>query len=189
MNVCVYCSSSERVESRYFDVARQLGALIGERKNNLVFGGGNTGPMNVLARAVKASGGRVVSVIPRIFKDRGLAFAPSDELVVTENLQERRMMMIKGSDAFVALPGGFGTLEEVSENLTMRQLELHQKPLALVDVNGFWTGYVAFIDQLLERRFILPEHRTLLHVVDSPEAALAYLDDYAPVNMPDKWRR
>jgi len=187
MNVCVYCSSSDRVDRRYFDAAAELGRLLGERKNNLVYGGGNTGPMHAMAAAAKSAGARVISVIPRAFRERGLAFDRSDEVVETGDLQERRMTMVKGSDVFIALPGGFGTLEEVAENLTMRQLGLHQRPLSLVNVDGFWNGFLAYLDQLEEGRFIHPEHRRLVHVADSPKASLDYLDRYAPAVVPDKW--
>jgi uncharacterized protein (TIGR00730 family) len=187
MNVCVYCSSSDRVDRVYFEVAQRLGRLLGERKNSLVYGGGNTGPMRDLAEAVKAAGGRVLSVIPKMFDERGLRFGRADEVVVTANLQERRMTMLRDSDVFVALPGGFGTLEEVTENLTLRQLDVHHRPLCLVNVNGFWDPFTAFLDQLVEGHFIKPEHRQMVHVAASPEEALEYLDRYAPVDVPDKW--
>ncbi|GJM44421.1 MAG: cytokinin riboside 5'-monophosphate phosphoribohydrolase [Gemmatimonadota bacterium] len=187
MNVCVYCSSSDRVAPVYFDAARKLGQLLGERKNNLVYGGGNTGPMKALAEGVKETGGRVLSVIPKIFDERGLTFSGSDETVVTANLQERRITMIRDSDVFMALPGGFGTLEEVAENLTMRQLGLHARPLCLVNVNRYWTPLLALLDQMVEGNFAKPEHRALLHVVGTPEEGLDYVDRYAPVDVPDKW--
>ncbi len=187
MNVCVYCSSSDRVDPVYFEAAKALGTLIGERKNALVYGGGNTGPMNALADAVKESGGRVLSVIPKIFDERGLTYKHSDEVVVTANLQERRITMIRDSDVFMALPGGFGTLEEIAENLTMRQLGLHSRPICLLDVNGFWTPFLAFLDQLVEGNFAKPEHRDLIHVARTPADAMAYVDRYAPVDVPDKW--
>ena len=187
MNVCVYCSSSDRVDRMYFEVAAELGRLLGERKNNLVYGGGNTGPMNALAVAAKEAGGRIISVIPRAFDRRGLRFQGSDETVLTDDLQSRRLTMVKGSDVFVALPGGYGTLEEVAENLTMRQLGLHQRPLSLVNANGFWNGFLSFLDQLERDRFILPEHRRLVHVAERPRDSMDYLDRYAPVDLPDKW--
>jgi hypothetical protein len=187
MNVCVYCSSSDRVDKTHFEVATELGRLLGERKNNLVYGGGNTGPMHALAVAAKKSGGRVISVIPRVFDSRGLTFSGSDEVVVTDDLQSRRMTMVKGSDVFIALPGGFGTLEEVAENLTMRQLDLHQRPLTLINTGGFWNPLLAFLDQLEQGRFFHAEHRKLAHVSGTPKDALDYLDRYAPVDLPDKW--
>lgn len=187
MNVCVYCSSSDRVDESYFEAARQLGRLLGERKNSLVYGGGNTGVMNALADAVKEGGGRVLSVIPKLFDERGLTYKRSDEVVVTENLAERRLTMMRDSDAFIALPGGFGTLEEIAENLTARQLGLHSRPLCLMDVNGYWTPLLAFLDQMVEGRFAKTEHRDLLHLAASAGDALDYVDRYAPVDLPDKW--
>lgn len=187
MNVCVYCSSSAQIDPVHFETARRLGELLGQRRNNLVFGGANVGPMNALADAVKATGGRVVSVIPKVIEERGLVYRKSDEIVVTPTLQERRITMIKGSDVFIALPGGFGTLEEVTENLTMRQLGLHRKPLALVNTAGFWDGFSGFVRGLRLEKFILPEHESLLHLAATPEEALAYLDRYVPSALPDKW--
>ncbi|HMB69588.1 MAG TPA: TIGR00730 family Rossman fold protein [bacterium] len=187
MNVCVYCSSSDRVEKKHFEVAAELGKLLGERKNNLVYGGGNTGPMRVLAEESKKSGARVLSVIPQVFDARGLTFSGSDEVVVTNDLQSRRMTMVKNSDVFIALPGGFGTLEEVAENLTMRQLDLHQRPLTLINTGGFWNPLLGFLDQLEQGGFFHAEHRKLAHVSETPKDALDYLDRYAPVDLPDKW--
>jgi uncharacterized protein (TIGR00730 family) len=187
MNICVYCSSSDRVDPVYFETARRLGELIGERKNTLIFGGANVGPMATIAEAVKKSGGRVVSVIPKSIEEMGLVFGRSDETVVTDTLQERRLTMLRGSDVFIALPGGFGTLEEVTENITMRQLGLHRKPLALVNTRGFWDGFAAFVRQLRLEHFIIPEHEGLLHLVRTPEEALAFLDRYVPQALPDKW--
>jgi len=188
MNVCVYCSSSDRVDPLYFDAAHRLGRLLGERKNNLVYGGGNTGPMLALAEGVKETGGRVLSVIPKIFAERGLTFEGSNETIVTANLQERRITMIRDSDVFMALPGGFGTLEEIAENLTMRQLGLHARPLCLVDVEDYWAPFVTLLDRMVERHFAKPAHRALVHVASSPEEGLEYIDRYAPVDVPDKWK-
>ena len=179
MNVCVYCSSSDLVDPKYLEVARELGRLLGERKNNLVFGGGNTGSMNALAEGVKESGGRVISVIPTFMHMKGLTFADSDEIVETEDMQVRRITMIKGSDVFIGLPGGLGTLEEVSENLTMRQLKLHDKPLCLVDVDGFWDPLLTFFDQIRDGGFLLGEHRDLIHSAPTPAEALVRLDQMA----------
>jgi uncharacterized protein (TIGR00730 family) len=180
MNVCVYCASSDRVDPAYGQVAARLGRLLGKRKNNLVYGGGNTGPLLALAQAVKDGGGRVVSVVPRALEGRGVTFEGSDEIVVTDDYQERRITMIKGSDVFIGLPGGFGTLGEVAENLELRQADVHQKPLSLVNVNGFWDGFLSFLDHQERERFILPEHRRLVHVASTPEESLDFLDQYAP---------
>lgn len=180
MNVCVYCASSERVDPEYTEIAERLGRLLGERKNNLVYGGGNRGPIAALARAVKESGGRIISVVPKDLEGQGVTFEGSDETVVADDYQDRRITMLKGSDVFVALPGGFGTLGEVAENLSMRQIEAHGKPISLVNVNGFWDRFLSFLDHQESERFILPEHRKLIHVSASPEESLDFLDQYAP---------
>ncbi|HET9886199.1 MAG TPA: TIGR00730 family Rossman fold protein, partial [bacterium] len=187
MNVCVYCSSSDQVDHVYFETAKRLGKLLGERKNTLVYGGANVGPMLELANSVKEAGGRVVSVIPKIVAEKGLVYTRSDERVITATLQERRITMIKGSDVFIALPGGFGTLEEVTENLTMRQLGVHRKPLVLVNTGGFWDGLASFVRHLRLEHFILPEHESLVHMASTPEEALEYLDHFVPGPLPDKW--
>ncbi len=189
MNVCVYCSSSDRVAPVYFETASRLGQLLGERKNNLVYGGSRTGPMGALAEGVKKAGGRVVAVIPRLFEEMELTYQKADEVVVTEDLQERRVTMIKGSDVFLALPGGLGTLEEVCENLTMRQLGFHNKPLAFINTDGFWDTFLEFIHQITAGSFLLPEHESLIQVVPTPEEALQYVDTFVPAQLPDKWGR
>jgi uncharacterized protein (TIGR00730 family) len=189
MNVCVYCSSSDRVAPVYFETATRLGQLLGGRKNNLVYGGSRTGPMGALAEGVKKAGGRVVAVIPRLFEEMELTYEKADEVVVTEDLQERRVTMIKGSDVFLALPGGLGTLEEVCENLTMRQLGFHNKPLAFISTDGYWDTFLEFIRQLTAGKFLLPEHESLIHVVSTPEEALQYVDTFVPAPLPDKWGR
>ena len=180
MNVCVYCAASDRVDPAYSEIATSLGRLLGERKNTLVYGGGNTGPILALAKAVKDTGGRVVAVVPKALEGAGVTFDGSDEIVTTEDYQKRHLTMLKESDVFVALPGGYGTVAEIAENLSMRQLALHQKPLSLINKDGFWNGFLSFLDHLEAGEFILPEHRKLVHVAPSPEIALEYLDQYAP---------
>ena len=122
----------------------------------------------------------LAAMVPRALEGRGVTFEGSDEIVVTDDYQERRITMIKGSDVFIGLPGGFGTLGEVAENLELRQADVHQKPLSLVNVNGFWDGFLSFLDHQERERFILPEHRRLVHVAATPEESLDFLDQYAP---------
>lgn len=128
-----------------------------------------------------------MAVIPRFFEEKQLTYQKADEVVITEDIQERRVTMIKGSDVFLALPGGFGTLEEVCENLTMRQLGFHNKPLAFINTDGFWDTFLEFIRQLATGEFLLPGHESLIRVVPTPEEALQYVDASVPVSLPDKW--
>src|ERR1041385_8319731 len=125
--LCVYCSSSDRLESKYYDAAAELGREMVARGWGLVYGGGKTGLMGAVARAVKGEGGRVVGVIPEFMKVRELAFDKADELLTVVTMRERKLLMETRADAFLALPGGFGTLEEIMEILTLRQLDVVKK--------------------------------------------------------------
>lgn len=184
--VCVYCSSSDAVSPLYFQAAEALGAGIAARGCDLVYGGANLGLMGALARAATAAGGRVIGVIPGALRERGLAYEEADELIITRDLRERKAIMEQRADAFVALPGGFGTLEELLEMLTLRQLRMHDKALVLLNVRGFYDPLAALFEQLYRERFAKP-FRDLYHVAPTAEAALAYLDGYTPFLAPAKW--
>jgi uncharacterized protein (TIGR00730 family) len=189
-HLCVYCSSSDRVDRRYFPVAERLGALLAARGYPLVYGGGSVGLMGALARSVHAHGGHVVGVIPEALKAReGVAYDVADELVVTETMQQRKALMFTRADAFVVLPGGFGTLEELLEVLTLKQLHYHDKALVLVNTGGFYDPLLALFEHFFRERFAHEQHRTLYHVAPDPDDALAYVDAYVPVPAVDKWWR
>jgi len=164
VRVCVFCGSSTGVRPAYLETARELGTLLAERRIGLVYGGASVGLMGELADAVLAAGGEAIGVIPGRLLDRELAHAGLTELHVVETMHERKALMARLSDAIVALPGGFGTLDEFFEALTWRQLGLHAKPLALLDVDGFFTPLVALADHLVDEGFVLPEFRAILLV-------------------------
>jgi uncharacterized protein (TIGR00730 family) len=158
------------------DAARRLGLLIAERGHSLVYGGGNVGLMGEVARAVHDGGGRVFGAIPRALVERELAYGPADELVVTGTLRERKAEMDARADAFVALPGGFGTLEELVEVITLRQLKLHERPIVVVDVAGYYRPFVALAREMVEQGFAPAGEGTLFEVADSPEAAIGLVE-------------
>jgi len=141
--LCVYCASSDRIDPKYAAAAAELGHEMVRRGWGLVYGGGKTGLMGAVARAVKKSGGHVVGVIPEFMKVRELAYDEADELVTVVTLRERKLLMETRADAFVALPGGFGTLDELLEQLTWSQLGLHAKPIGLLDVEEYWRPLIA----------------------------------------------
>lgn len=172
MNVCVYCASSSQAPERFFSEARALGAGIAERGWQLVYGGGSIGLMGALAEAVHAAGGRVVGVIPQGLLDREVGYRKSDELIVTTTLRERKQMMDDRASAFIALAGGFGTLEELLEIMTLRQLGYHSKPIIIVNTDGFYDPMLAQFDRLFELRFTAERHRQLYAVVGDAAAAL-----------------
>jgi uncharacterized protein (TIGR00730 family) len=176
VRICVYLSASDHAPRHFHEEARQLGRRLGVGGHSLVYGGGAIGTMGALAEGAAEARVRITSVIPRFLDDLDLTFAQSDEIVLTEDLQERRRIMIERSDAAIALPGGFGTLEEVAEFLTLRQLGLHHKPLVLVDLFGFWSGYLALIERMRKERMIHEDHRDLLLVAPDAASALGELE-------------
>ncbi|HZA84458.1 MAG TPA: TIGR00730 family Rossman fold protein [Actinomycetes bacterium] len=153
MSVCVFCSSAEGLAEVYRSAARDLGRELATRGHRLVYGGGNVGLMGELARSVHEHGGTMVGVIPQGLVDRELAYDPADELLVTGTLRERKAEMDARADAFVALPGGFGTLEELLEVLTLRQLRLHDRPIVLVNVAGYWDPFLAMVADMVGQGF------------------------------------
>jgi uncharacterized protein (TIGR00730 family) len=153
LSVCVFCASADGLPEVYRLAARELGYELAERGHRLVYGGGNVGLMGEVARAVHEHGGTVFGVIPQSLVDRELAYEPADELVVTDTLRERKAEMDANADAFVAMPGGFGTLEELLEVLTLRQLRLHDRPVVLVNVAGYWDPFLAMVKAMVEQGF------------------------------------
>ena len=187
MRLTVYTSSSDAVVDRYRDPVVELGRAMGARGDELVYGGTAVGLMGVLAVSVREVGGRVTGVIPRLMVERGLEDRGCDELVVTDGMAERKRIMIERADAFVALPGGFGTLEELFEVLTLKQLGHHHKPIVLLDVDGFFAPLLTMFDHLYAERFARPEYAALYHVAADVPALLDHLDTYQPGDLPTKW--
>ncbi len=178
--VCVFCGSSLGSNPAYADAARRLGEALARRGLGLVYGGGSVGLMGVVADAALAAGGEVVGVIPGALERRELAHRRLTRLHVVGSMHERKARMAELSDAFVALPGGLGTLEELAEVLTWAQLGLHRKPCALLDAGGYWRPLTAFLDHAVAERFVRPEHRAMLLVEEDPEALLERLSRFRP---------
>ena len=153
LSVCVFCASAGGLPEVYRAAARELGAELAGRGHRLVYGGGNVGLMGEVARSVHERGGTVVGVIPQGLVDRELAYEPADELLVTTTMRERKAEMDARADAFVALPGGFGTLEELLEVLTLRQLRLHDRPIVLVNVAGYWDPFLSMVADMVDQGF------------------------------------
>ncbi len=177
-SLCVFCASSSVVPPAYAEAAATLGELIGRRGLTLVYGAGNIGLMGILGPAVRRHGGRTVGVIPRFMQARGLADPEADELVVTEDMRQRKAAMEARADAFLTMPGGFGTLEEALEILTLKQLHRHEKPFVLLNTAGFFDPLLALFERLYTERFTKPEYRALYHVAAQPADAMAYLDGH-----------
>lgn len=187
MRVCVYCSSSTAVAPVYSDAAAELGRLLGEHGHSLVFGGSKTGLMGVLAQAAQAAGAPVHGIIPRLLVTYGVAYEQADELTITETMAERKEIMEREAEAFVALPGGFGTLEEITQAITQKQLRYLSAPVALVNICGFYDGLVAFFEQLYREHFAHEVYRETYYLGETPAAVLEYIEHYRPPAMPLKW--
>ncbi len=190
--ICVYCSSSSAVDAVHTDAARELGTAMGERGDTLVWGGATVGCMGVLAQAVRDAGGRTEGVIPESLVAREIADTGADELVITADMGARKAEMALRAEAFIALPGGFGTLEELLEQLTLRLLGIHHKPVVIIDIEGFWQPLLTLFDHITEERFARPESRNSYLVVPTVADAVAALDnafDLMPgaVSLPSKW--
>ncbi len=185
--VCVYCSSSNAVAQSFFVAAEKLGELLAQQDYTLVYGGGHVGLMGAVARAVHAHGGKVIGVIPEALRAKEVAYLAADELIITRDLRERKAAMQARAQAFITLPGGFGTLEEVMEIITLKQLGFHSAPIVILNTENYYQPLLDFFEHVFRHRFAKPEHRELYHVVPTPEEALARLKDYQPVVVPDKW--
>ena len=173
--VCVFCGSKHGVRPEYTEAARAMGAALAAGGIDLVYGGGKVGLMGVVADAVLDAGGQVIGVIPDHMSDREIAHYGVTDLRIVGSMHERKALMYELSDGFVALPGGLGTLEELFEITTWSQLGLHAKPTGLLDVAGFYTPLVGFLDQLVTEGFVAERHRRLLRVAAKPAALLEQL--------------
>jgi len=168
----VFCASAHGLPEEYHRAARELGRELARRGWQLVYGGGDVGLMGEVARAVHEHGGRVFGAIPRALVERELAYGPADELVVTETLRQRKAEMDARADAFVALPGGFGTLEELLEVITLRQLRLHDRPIVLLNTSGYYDPFLAMVRAMVEQGFVAAGEGGLFEVAATPAEAL-----------------
>lgn len=171
--ICVFCGSADGVDSAYVETANELGQRIAGAGMGLVFGGATVGLMGVLAEAALAGKAEVIGVMPEVLMDREIAHRRIARFYVVKTMHERKALMYEHADAFIALPGGYGTLDEFIEIVTWAQLKIHQKPCVLLNVNGYYDGFLAFLDHGVQQGFIKPENRRLIQVAKSAESALA----------------
>jgi uncharacterized protein (TIGR00730 family) len=187
VRLCVFCGSSNGRGTKYVEAARALGRQLADSRIGLVYGGAQVGTMCEIADAALAAGGEVVGVIPQQLVDREIAHTGLSQLHVVTSMHERKAMMAKLSDGFIALPGGAGTLEELFEVWTWGQLGLHAKPVGLLDVDGYFRHLRALLDHMVAEEFLSAAHRDALIIDGDPATLLARFHDYAPA--PDKWNK
>ncbi len=174
--LCVYCGSSQRGKESHREAAVRFGSIMADSGIRLVFGGGRVGLMGLIADSVLAGGGEVVGIIPRFLDQVEIGHNEVTELIVTENMHDRKAKMAQLSDGFVILPGGLGTLDETFEILTWKQLQLHDKPIVIVDLDGYWKPLVDLIDHMVAEDYARPENRDLFRVVAGVEDVLPALE-------------
>ena len=179
-SVVVYCASSTKIKSCYFEAAQRLGKILAENNITCCNGAGNMGLMATLSNAVLENGGRVTGVIPRFMCEQGWHHEQLTTLEIVDTMHERKQRMMQLSDAAIALPGGCGTLEELLEVITWKQLGLYLKPIVIVNVDNFFTPLLAYLEQLIEERFMRPIHRNIWIVVESPEDVLEAIEKAEP---------
>ncbi|MBD1999690.1 TIGR00730 family Rossman fold protein [Leptolyngbya sp. FACHB-541] len=184
--VCVFCGSNQGANPAYGFAAEQLGKLLAQQNIGLVYGGGKVGLMGTVANAALAAGGEVIGVIPQALADREIAHTGLSKLHIVASMHERKALMSDYADAFIALPGGIGTLEEFAEVLTWGQLGLHQKPCGLLNIEGYYNSLIAFFDHAVQAQFVRPEHRSAVIETQTCEELLEKLNQYQPIQI-HKW--
>jgi uncharacterized protein (TIGR00730 family) len=186
-SICVFCGSSPGADPDYTTAARRLGRLMGQQGITLVYGGSNIGLMRAIADACLAEGGHVIGVMPRGLIAREVAYTDLKEFHVVESMSIRKEKMAELSDAFIAMPGGIGTLDEIFEAMSWNQLEIMDKPVALLNTKGFYDQLVSFLDYTVNQRFVRPEHNRNLLVNENPELLLEAIENYVSLKVDSKW--
>ncbi len=183
-NICIYCGSAAGTDPEYAGTARRLGAALARRGLGLVYGGGRVGLMGIVADAVLDGGGRAVGVIPEALSSKEVAHDGLTELHVVADMHQRKALMARRADAFLTLPGGVGTLEEFFETLSWAALELHHKPMGLLNVAGYFDPLLALLDHAVAERFVRPEFIERLVVSSDPDTIIDELADRTPPHRP-----
>lgn len=186
-SICVFCGSSPGALPEYTQAARTLGRLMGEMDITLVYGGSNIGLMRAIADACMETGGNVIGVMPHGLIEREVAYRELKNFFVVETMSERKEKMAELSDAFIALPGGIGTLDEIFEAMSWNQLEIMDKPVALLNTEGFYNDLIRFLDHTTLQKFVRPEHRNNLLVHEDPAVLLQLILGHKNQKVDSKW--
>ena len=186
-SIAVYCGSSDKISKNYLSAARDIGKAIAERGIRIVYGAGSTGMMGAVANAALEAGGEVFGVMPKIFDKPQLAHPRLTRYEVVADMHTRKALMIENSDAFIALPGGFGTFEEFFEVLTWAQIGIHEKPIGLLNSSGYYDTLMTFFNEVKEQGFTYKEHNQLFQSNEDPVKLLDLLESYAPPENLSNW--
>lgn len=185
-SIAVYCASSKGFDTIWGEEAKRTGVLLAQRNITIVYGGGIVGLMGDVANGALSQGGKVIGVIPHFLNSKEIGHVGITELITVETMHERKMKMNELCEAAIALPGGFGTMEELFEMITWAQLGLHRKPIGLLNINGFYDHLIAFIDNMEATGLLRKENKDMLLVANTIEELLQKMENYTPPNVP-KW--
>jgi uncharacterized protein (TIGR00730 family) len=185
-SICVYCGSSRGSSEIYAASARQLATSLVDSNLSLVYGGGNVGLMGIIADEVLLLGGHVTGVIPQALMDKEVGHTTLSKLHIVRNMHERKALMAELSDGFIAMPGGIGTLEELFEMFTWLQLGFHEKPLGLLNIDGYYDNLILFLQQTVEKKFLQKQHLDLLIIETDPGKLLQRFEEFTPQHV-NKW--
>ncbi|MHA2170280.1 MAG: LOG family protein [Candidatus Kariarchaeaceae archaeon] len=186
-SICVFCSSSSVLASEYQQTAKILGQLMVDNNYDLIYGGTSVGLMGTLAKKMVEVGGMVTGVIPEIIMKKGIEKKDIGELIIARDLAERKQIMIDKAQGFIALPGGFGTLEELMEVIVLKQLGEHKKPISIINTNGHYNHLVNLFEQLYQDKFAKESYRDLYFFASTPETAIEYINSYKATDFTQKW--
>ena len=175
-SICVFCGSSHGSRPQYGDAARRLGNLIGEKGFSLVFGGGNVGLMGEVARSAHTAGAPILGVLPTFLKHLEQPLKTAEELIIVPDMQQRKAIMLERSDAFIALPGGLGTFDEIFEVLSTAQLQVHKKPMVLIDSEGYFSTFVPLIARIVREGFAIRSIENFFDILPTPDAAIDFVN-------------
>ncbi len=187
MNLCVFSSSSNAIPEIYFEEAQTLGKLIGGLGWNLIYGGANVGLMHTCAESAREYGSKTIGIIPELIHAHRLSNPNDHEQIITPNMRERKYLMRKRSDAFVALPGGFGTLEEILEVITLKQLNYHNKAVVFINTNKYYDSLLEQFEKSYQETFAKESYRSMYFVASNSVEAIHYLQNYLPSEPLAKW--
>ncbi len=185
--ICIFSASSNSISVKYFEAASRLGAEIARRGDRLIFGGAEVGLMGAAASAAHKGGAEIIGVIPQRLLQHGIAHEDVDELIITKDLRERKAVMDARADVFMILPGGFGTLEETLEIITLKQLKYHHRPIIFLNIEHFFEPLRALFEFVIQENFAKDAYRQLYYFAPDVPSAFAYLDNYEPPELEDKW--
>lgn len=187
MNICVFSSSSNGIAHYYLQEAKDLAKLIAAKKWTLINGGANVGLMETISATASENGAKTIGVIPKKMQENNLVSDKSHEVIISEDMQERKAKMRELSDAFIALPGGFGTLEEILEVITLKQLHYLEGAIVFINTNGFYDDLFRQFEKSFDENFAKENYRKLYFIANNSEEAVQYISDYSPTDLGTKW--